>query len=75
LQHHTNNRKTIFSAVSCPNITYSEEVLKLSQSITEQICKNVVIHFPQIMVKVKALKYYMCRPKERPKQWLSVGRE
>lgn len=52
LQHHTNNRKTIFSAVSCPNIIYYEEVLHLSLSITEQTCKNVVIHFPQIMVKL-----------------------
>jgi len=52
LQHHTNNRKTILSAVSCPNIIYSEEALHLSLSITEQTCKNVVIHFPQIMVKV-----------------------
>jgi len=75
LQHDTNNRKTIFSAVSCPNIIYSEEVLNLSQSITEQTCINVVIHFPQIMVKVFALKYYIRRPYERPKQWLSVGRE
>jgi len=46
LQHHTNNRKTIFPAVSCPNIIYYEEILHLSLSITEQTCKNVVIHFP-----------------------------
>ena len=34
-----------------------------------------MIHFPQIKVKAKALKYYICRPNERHKQWLSVGTE
>jgi hypothetical protein len=49
--------KTIFSSVSCPNIKRSEEGFNLSQSITEETCKNVVIHFPKIKAEVKTMAF------------------